>query len=127
MNHEVLAEMIAAMKAVGERLARQPPTLDGILALRGVLEMADAELDADVRARLGDMVLGDLDRALAELVAARAREGSAIAAVLGLRLDEIERLSGAAEASPARQPDADPRPPRRAHRHAARRRTGARS
>jgi uncharacterized protein (TIGR00255 family) len=98
--------MIAAMKAIGERLPAATPTLDGILSLRGVLEMADSELDADTRSRLGDLVLADLEKALSALAAARASEGSAIAVVLRLRLDDIERLTAAAEAAPARQPEA---------------------
>jgi uncharacterized protein (TIGR00255 family) len=106
VNHEVLAEMIAAMNAIRERTNAAAPTLDGILGLRGVLEMADAELDADTRTRLCDLVLADLDRALEALAAARAREGAAIAAVLRLRLADIERLTAAAEAAPARQPEA---------------------
>jgi uncharacterized protein (TIGR00255 family) len=108
VNHEVLAEMIAAMKAIGERVGAgaAPATLDGILGLRGVLEMADSELDAETRARLGDLILADLDQALAALAAARAREGAAIAAVLRVRIDDIERLTATAEAAPARQPEA---------------------
>src|SRR5262245_30395510 len=43
VNQEVLGEMIAAMKTIGERLDAAPPSLDGILALRGVLETADSE------------------------------------------------------------------------------------
>jgi uncharacterized protein (TIGR00255 family) len=43
---------------------------------------------------------------LAGLAAARASEGVAIAAVLNGRVDEIARLTDAAEACPARQPEA---------------------
>jgi uncharacterized protein (TIGR00255 family) len=51
-------------------------------------------------------MLADLDMAVGALVAMRAREGAAIAAVLAMRLDEMERLVRAAEASPARSPEA---------------------
>ena len=106
INTDVLAEMMAAMKAIGQRIDAQPPTLDGILALRGVVDTADAVLDEATRERLAKLLLADLDLALVELVAARVREGAAIAAVLALRLDEIDRLTTAAEASPARKPEA---------------------
>jgi uncharacterized protein (TIGR00255 family) len=106
INTEVLAEMMAAMKAIGQRIEAQPPTLDGILALRGVVDAADAVVDDATRERLAALLLADLDQALAALVAARVREGAAIAAVLALRLDEIERLAAAAEAAPARKPEA---------------------
>jgi uncharacterized protein (TIGR00255 family) len=106
INPEVLAEMIAAMRAIGERVKAAPPTLDGILALKGVVETADAELGDTMRERLGSLLLADLDRALAALVAARSGEGAAIANVLGTRLAEIERLVATAEAAPSRKPDA---------------------
>ncbi len=106
VNREVLDDLVRAMREVGERIAAAPPTLDGILALRGVLESAEAEIDPETRTRLAAMLLGDLDRALEGLVAARTAEGAALAAILRLRLEEIERLTGAAEAAPARQPEA---------------------
>ena len=44
INEEVLAEVAAAMAKIAGRLQVQPPTLDGILSIRGVIETADAEL-----------------------------------------------------------------------------------
>ncbi len=106
VNEDVLAEVIAAMERVGRRIAAQPPTLDGILALRGVVETVDEADDPEVRAALGADILADLDTALAALTADRWREGRAIGAVLTARLDEVARLVAAAEASPARTPEA---------------------
>ena len=106
INDEVLAEVIAVMERIGKRLDVQPPTLDGILSVRGVVEAAEPEQDEESRARLAELILADLDAALEALVAARAREGRAMAAVLNGRIDAVERLVRAAEASPARTPDA---------------------
>ncbi len=106
INEDVLAEVIAAMERVGERMKAMPPTLDGILAIRGVVEMAESDPDATTQAALAEQLIADLDRAVAELVVMRTREGAAIAAVLTARLDEMERLTRAAEASPARTPEA---------------------
>ena len=106
VNEDVLAEVIAAMQRIGERIAAQPPTLDGILALRGVIETVDETDDAEARAALASKILADLDASLAALLADRRREGAAIGIVLGGRLDEIARLVRAAEASPARTPEA---------------------
>ena len=58
-----------------------------------------------MRAALDAAILAGLDAALVDLVAMRTREGAAIGGVLALRLDEIERLVGAAETSPARKPE----------------------
>ncbi|HZP20543.1 MAG TPA: YicC/YloC family endoribonuclease [Bauldia sp.] len=104
INEAVLADVLAAIERLAPRVNAQPPTLDGILSIKGVVEFAEAipETDPTFDARL----LASLDDALASLVAIRSQEGAAIAAVLGLRLDEIARLAGTAEASPARTPQA---------------------
>ncbi len=106
INEEVLSEVLAAMQKIGGRIDVQPPTLDGILAIRGVVEAADNELDEEARAALDREILKSFDRTLADLVVMRAREGQAIGNVLGARLSEIARLVRAAEASPARRPEA---------------------
>jgi uncharacterized protein (TIGR00255 family) len=106
VNEDVLADVIAALEQVRGKVDATPPTLDGILAIRGVVEMAESEPDEAMRAALAADMIADLDRAVADLVAMRGREGAAIATVLRTRLDEMERLVKAAEASPARTPEA---------------------
>lgn len=106
INQEVLADVVAAMEQIGRQVTAAPPTLDGILAIRGVVETVDSDPDEATRMALAGHVLADLDKAVGELVAMRAGEGAAIGAVLGTRLDELDRLTGAAEASPARTPEA---------------------
>jgi uncharacterized protein (TIGR00255 family) len=106
INEDALAEVTAAMERIRQHLPVQPPTLDGILALRGVVEAADVEHDEAKRARFDALVLADLDACLASLIAAREREGAAIMTVLETRLDEMAALVRAAEASPARTPEA---------------------
>src|SRR5690348_9179791 len=75
INEDVLDEVVKAMERIGGRLNVQPPTLDGILGIRGVVEIADAEPDEATRAGLDATILAGLETALAELVAMRAREG----------------------------------------------------
>ena len=105
INESVLDEVVRAMERIGGRLQVQPPTLDGILSIRGVVEVADAEPDEAARAAFDDAVLTGLDAALSGLIAMRAREGTALGNVLTLRIDEIERLVREAEESPARAPE----------------------
>jgi uncharacterized protein (TIGR00255 family) len=106
VNEDVLAEVLAVMDRLGGRMNVQPPTLDGILSVKGVIETAEAEEDEQVRADLGATILTDLDGALVRLIADREREGGAILTVLKSRLDEVERLVRDVEASPARTPEA---------------------
>jgi uncharacterized protein (TIGR00255 family) len=105
INEAALADVLAAMERIGSRLSVQPPTLDGILSIRGVVENGEDERDPEAEAALQKDMLAGLDRALADLVAMREREGAAIGAVLAARIDEIARLAGEAEASPARRPE----------------------
>ena len=105
VNQDVLGEVLAAMRSVAEKIDAQPPTLDGIFAIRGVIEFAEDEIDESTRSSLDGDILETLDRALADLVAMRAGEGTAIGAVLNARLVEVASLVRAAEASPARSPE----------------------
>ena len=71
------------MERIGGRLDVQPPTLDGILSIRGVVDVADAEADEAVARRPRRAQFSPAStRALADLVAMRTREGAAIGGVL---------------------------------------------
>jgi uncharacterized protein (TIGR00255 family) len=106
LNEAALSAVLAALEQIRTRIEVAPPTLDGILAIRGVVETADAEDDEDQRAALDAELLAGLDRALAALVKARSVEGDAIGKVLGGHLDRIEALAIAAENCPARSVEA---------------------
>jgi uncharacterized protein (TIGR00255 family) len=106
VNEEVLAGVLAAMQRIAARIDVAPPTLDGILAIRGVLDLADDDAGPEARAELMPPILASLESAVADLAEQRSREGEAIGAALAARIDEIERLAGLAEASPARTPEA---------------------
>ena len=107
INQAVLGDVVAALASLRAAVPdAQPPTLDGILALRGVMEAIDESADEPARQALGAAVLADLDAAIDALTRDRRREGIAIGAVLSERLDAIERTVRAAEASPARTPEA---------------------
>lgn len=106
VNEAVLDAVIAAMNRVADRIDATAPTLDGVLAIKGVLETADAEDDEATRAAVDAALLAGLDGAIDDLLAARAREGEAIGRVLLGQVDEVARLTAAAEAHPARTPEA---------------------
>jgi uncharacterized protein (TIGR00255 family) len=106
INEEVLGEVLAAMDRIGSRINVQPPTLDGLLGVKGVVDTVEPEEDAEAAAALSAEILAGLDTALGALVASRAREGEALGIVLGGRLAEVEGLVRRVEASPARTPEA---------------------
>ncbi|MCB1499160.1 MAG: YicC family protein [Bauldia sp.] len=106
IDDAVLSQVIEAMARIGARIDAQPPTLDGILSIRGVVSVEDAQEDEEARATLDREVLSGLDAALDALAQTRRQEGSAIGGLLQARLDEIAALTRKAEDTPARRPEA---------------------
>jgi uncharacterized protein (TIGR00255 family) len=106
VNHQALEAVLDGFQWLETRVDAQRPTLDGIMALRGVLEQHETPLSADEEEALGNAILSAFDGAIAALVAARAEEGARIAAILGERIDEIAALTRAAELHPGRSRDA---------------------
>ena len=106
INQAALAGLIAALKAVPGIEDLAPPSIDGLLAVRGIVEVVEGGVvPVPGEAEAGAM-LAALDECLAGLVAMRQTEGASMAAVLRQRLDAIARLTQAADAAPARKPDA---------------------
>jgi uncharacterized protein (TIGR00255 family) len=81
-----------------------PPSLDGLLALRGVIEAADAVEDPDAQAALEAAMAVSLAAALDGLAAGRAEEGRALEGVLGGLVLRIGELTGKASALASGQP-----------------------
>lgn len=82
------------------------PQLDTLLAMRGVVEVAEGEESEEERAALADALIAGLATALDQLVDARTREGERLAEVIGKQLEQIGSLVEKAANAPARQPAA---------------------
>jgi len=80
------------------------PTLDGLLALRGVIEVREEEDDADTRAAVEAAMAGSIAQALDALKIARVEEGTSLTPVLNGQIDTIERLTSEAGVEAAGQP-----------------------
>lgn len=106
VNQTVLDAVIEAMAQAGRRIDAAAPRLDGLFAIRGVLETQEREETDEDRAALASAALAGLDHALADCVTMRRNEGTALARVLFDRLDEIAVLTREAENNPARSPAA---------------------
>ena len=106
VNEPVLAAVIATMNDVAKRIDTDRPSIDGILGLKGVIEVIDEdEREEDRRAGEAAVIAG-FATALKRLIEMRRREGEALAGVLGGRLDEIAALVARAESAPGRKPEA---------------------
>lgn len=106
IDEQALAALSVAAKAAAERAGLAPPTMDGLLAVRGVVEVSEALDDEAAVATACAGVLTSVDEALAALLVARKAEGEALTAVMRERLDGIEALTLAADANPARKAEA---------------------
>jgi uncharacterized protein (TIGR00255 family) len=104
INEEFLKDLAGLAKRLEEQFGVAPATADGLLALRGVLEIPEGIEDVEGRAALDAAVLSCLEDALASLERARRDEGAALGAVLNGHLDEIAELTARAEADPSREP-----------------------
>ncbi|MGH7029437.1 MAG: YicC/YloC family endoribonuclease, partial [Stellaceae bacterium] len=105
INREALAQLVALINDLTGEIEAAPPRLDGLLALRGVIETVEDEAEAVVEARQR-AVLAGWTAAIDHLAAARAEEGACIAVLLEAQLDEMAALLAAAESCAAAQPAA---------------------
>lgn len=106
LNRQALSTVLSALDELRSAVPNAaPPSLDGILGLKGVLEQRDKPISAEAGEALTSAILDAAARALADLVQARRQEGTQIATVLLDRLDEIEALVQRAEIHPARSRD----------------------
>ncbi|WP_054310976.1 YicC/YloC family endoribonuclease [Mesorhizobium sp. 1M-11] len=104
VNEAFLSDIAGLAKRLQEQFGVAPATADGLLALRGVLEVPEAAETEETRAALDEAIAGMLEEALTGLVKARQGEGEALRALLSGQLDAIETLTLRAEADPSRQP-----------------------
>jgi len=106
VNRAVLKEVLAAMAEIETEIAAAPPTLDGILRIKGVFDSDEEVEDEDaVKARLAAMT--ETAKALIrDLKTAREEEGARLKPVITGQIDEIETLREEAAALAATQPEA---------------------
>ena len=106
INPEVLEELSAVMAALVAERGWEKPRVDGVLALKGVIEEVEPEDDEATRAARLDAMAADLEGAVRELVEVRRAEGTRLLAVIETQLAEIARLTEAAGACSESQPAA---------------------
>jgi uncharacterized protein (TIGR00255 family) len=105
VNREALAQLVSLMNELADEIDAAPPRLDGLLALRGVVETIEDDEEAMIEKRRS-AVLGGWETALDRLAAARAEEGGRLAVLLHGQLEEITASVRAAEDCAAAQPEA---------------------
>jgi uncharacterized protein (TIGR00255 family) len=105
VNQDILARYLALANQLAEEGAT-PPSADGLLSLRGVLEAPEEADDSEARAAVEAAIAVSIDAALDALKLSREREGGQLAPVIADFIDRMERLVAAAGQEAAAQTDA---------------------
>jgi uncharacterized protein (TIGR00255 family) len=106
VNKAVLDAVLATIRQIAPQIEAAPPSLDGLLALKGVIEVSESEEREDERRSGEAAVISGFAEALGALGEMRRHEGAALGRVLAARLGEISALAERAELVPGRRPDA---------------------
>jgi uncharacterized protein (TIGR00255 family) len=106
VNEAALEQLLGITEKLRARLGGEPPRIDGLLGLRGVVEVVSEPVDPEIAAARDRALLESLESALTQLAAMRASEGARLGLVISGQLDRIAALTAAARDCPARRPDA---------------------
>jgi len=106
INEDVLAAVVKVASSLSGRIDAVAPSIDGLLAIKGVIEVVEPERNEDEDKAAMAAASAAFDEALKNLVAMRRREGEALGQILSQRMDEMEALAKRAEAAPGRKPEA---------------------
>ncbi len=106
IDHAALESIAVAAREAAQKTGLAPPTMDGLLGLRGIVETVEAGDDEGSVDAACAGALASVDQAVIALAVARRIEGKALAALLTEWLNAIAALVEAADANPARRPEA---------------------
>jgi len=106
VNTAVLEAILATMRELAPKINASPPSLDGLLALKGVIEIGDTEEREEERRSAEAAAVAGFAEAMGALGEMRRHEGAALARVLSARLQEISALAERADRAPGRRPEA---------------------
>jgi uncharacterized protein (TIGR00255 family) len=106
INRLALDALVAALADIPASANLQPASLDGLLAVRGVVEVAEPTEDEAATQALHSELRQGLAATLDALVAARQQEGTGLGQVLKERIDRMEALQKRADAAPGRSAEA---------------------
>jgi len=105
VNESVLGAVLSTLKHLSSRVEAEPARLDGILAIKGVIEVVEADEREEDRRAAEVAIVGGFREALTQLSQMRQNEGATLQRILLARLDEIASLVTQAEQAPGRRPE----------------------
>lgn len=106
INEPVLNALVNAISNLKGRVDADKPRLDGLLGLKGVIEVEDEAETEKAKSAAEAAAIAGFVEAVKGLSEMRRHEGRALGEILSARLDEMAALSARAENAPGRQPEA---------------------
>ncbi len=106
INHAMLSQVLELGSQLQKSHGLAPASVDGILALRGIIDQAQVTQDDAARAGLEAAIVAAFEDALKAIGSARAQEGEALDKILSNHVDTISRLTKEARNDPSRTTDA---------------------
>jgi uncharacterized protein (TIGR00255 family) len=106
INSEVLEQYLTLAKYLHSKLGGEPPRVDNLLVMRGVLEVVVTPIDEAEQSARDNGILTSLDEAVTALNSARLEEGGRLKQTLVDQVTRIAELTQAATVNPARSAEA---------------------
>jgi uncharacterized protein (TIGR00255 family) len=104
INRKALGDILSAMEDLKLEVDASPPTLDGLMSLKGVIETREPEESDEDRLEQNGKLIQSLEEAVAALRSARDQEGFSLAEILSSQITEVESLTQQAVAMAAKLP-----------------------
>ncbi|SDG63780.1 YicC/YloC family endoribonuclease [Pelagibacterium luteolum] len=102
INEPALERVLDIIGDVSERINARKPSIEAILALKGIMDAQDADLGPEAEQRLHSAILDCVTIAVNALVESRHGEGDRIGTIISERIEEIAFLAEAARNHPSR-------------------------
>lgn len=102
VNRDYLESLISLARDLEDNYGLAKPSIDGLLALKGVVEHSTTSNETIMDDVLKQAVFRSFDQVIEELALARKAEGASLHAILLSQLDEISVLTSNARNDPSR-------------------------
>ena len=104
VNREALQQILGIVAEFGDKISAEPPRLDGLLALKGVLDVTLPQIDEAEAVKRTEALQRGFGKAIGGLSEMRQVEGKRLGDLTLAHVQEIERLCAAAASSAGAQP-----------------------
>jgi uncharacterized protein (TIGR00255 family) len=105
VNQAALKDVLALARSLQKSHKLPPPTIEGLLSIRGVLETVESQFDEKAAAARNRQLLRSLEEAFEVLAKMRRAEGAKLRRLVLSHVERINALTIAARDSPARTAD----------------------